>query len=57
MCEVVGVTFIFHCEQNVFVFFLWLFVCACKGGWVCTELAEVLSSSSSLPPPPALVCD
>ncbi len=56
MCEVVGVTFIFHCEQNVFVC-LWLFMCACERGWVCAEVSEVLSSSSSLPPPPALVYD
>lgn len=27
MCEVVGVTFIFHCEQSVFVFCFFMAVC------------------------------
>lgn len=33
MCEVVGVTYIFHCEQNVFVLFF--------NGCLCVHVREV----------------
>lgn len=50
MCEVVGVTLILHCEQNIFVSF---YGCLHVREFGCAEVSEVLSSSPSLPPPPA----
>ena len=47
MCEVVGVTFIFHCEQNVFVFFVFFMaVCVCY----VREVGCALKSQRFCPP-------